>query len=179
MSETYVALIRGINVGKAKRVAMAELRERLAGIGYRDVRTLLNSGNVVFRAKARSAAEAAARIEGVLANDIGVPARVLVLTADELAQACAESPLGDVATDPTRLFVTFLLQPADRSKLELLTRQEWAPESLAVGSRAAYVWCPEGLMASRLTPEIARLLRDAATTRNWATVTKLQALAGG
>ncbi len=82
-----------------------------------------------------------------------------------------------VASDPSRLLVTVLSDPADRKKLEPLVRQDWAPERLALGRRVAYLWCPDGLLASRLPEAVGRVLGDAATTRNWATMTKLHALA--
>ena len=88
--DTRVALIRGINVGKAKRVAMADLRAELEKLGYEDVRTLLNSGNVVFTVPAKSQGDPAARVEEVLEKRLRVPARVVVLTAAELARAVDE-----------------------------------------------------------------------------------------
>jgi uncharacterized protein (DUF1697 family) len=177
MPPTHIALIRGINVGKAKRVAMADLKAAVEGLGYRDVRTLLNSGNVVFTSRAEPAA-AAARIATALVEHTGVAARVTVLTADELAAAVAENPLLPVA-DPTRLLVAVFNAPADRSRVEPLSKQDWGPERLAVGVRVAYLWCPDGLLASRLPEAVGRALGDAVTTRNWATVLKLHALVAG
>ncbi len=172
-----VALFRGINVGRAKRVSMADLRTLVEGLGYRDVRTLLNSGNVVFTAPGVAPGDAAARIEEALPARVGFSARVTVLTAAELAAAVDENPLLAVANDPTRLFAAVLTNPADRRRLEPLQKQDWAPEVLAVGTRVAYLWCPEGLLASKLTEAVGKALGDAVTTRNWATLTKLHALA--
>jgi uncharacterized protein (DUF1697 family) len=172
-----VALLRGINVGRAKRVAMADLRTLVESLGYTDVRTLLNSGNVVFTAPRAAPGKAAARIEGALAEGLGISALVTVFTAAELAAAVRDNPLLEVAGDPSRHFVAFLSDPADRRRLEPLAGQDWAPEVLALGPRVAYIWCPAGLLASRLSEAVARVLGDAVTTRNWATVTKLHALA--
>lgn len=179
MTRRHVALIRGINVGKAKRVAMADLRALVEGLGYRDVRTLLNSGNVVFTASASDRRDPAARIEGAMTKALGVSARVTGVTAEELAALVAENPLGKIATDPTRLLVTVLMDPADRKRLLPLARQDWAPEAFGVGMRAAYVWCPKSMLESPLFTAVTRLLGDGATTRNWATITKLHALVGG
>jgi uncharacterized protein (DUF1697 family) len=176
MAGRQVALIRGINVGRAKRVAMADLRALVEDLGYGDVRTLLNSGNVVFTAPGTAPNAAAARIEEGLATRLGVSARVMVLTAEELAAAVAGNPLLDVADDPSRLLISVLADPADRSRLEPLAGQDWAPEVFALGVRVAYLWCPAGLLASRLPEAVGRLLGDAVTTRNWATLTKLNAL---
>ncbi len=178
MAGRLVALLRGVNVGKAKRVAMADLRAALEGLGYRDVRTLLNSGNVVFTAPRATPAAVAAGIEKVLATGLGVSSRVTVLTAAEVA-AAAECPLLEVADDPSRLLVAFLRDPADRAKVEPLLKQDWAPDALAVGPRVAYLWCPDWMIDSRLAEAVGRALGDGVTTRNWATVLKLHALAEG
>jgi uncharacterized protein (DUF1697 family) len=174
-----VALLRGINVGRAKRVAMADLRAAVEGLGYKDVRTLLNSGNVVFTAPRGSPRDAATRIEKALAAGLGVSSRVTVLTTAEVATAVAECPLLEVADDPSRLLVAFLRDPADRPKVEPLLKQDWPPEALAVGRRVAYLWCPGGMIDSRLAEAVGRALGDGVTTRNWATVQKLRALAEG
>jgi uncharacterized protein (DUF1697 family) len=178
MAGGQVALIRGINVGRAKRVAMADLRALVEGLGYRQVRTLLNSGNVVFTAPRATPASAAARIEKAMAEGLGVSARVVGISAEDLATAVADNPLAGVADDPSRFLVAFLADPAARAKLEPLLEQDWAPEALAAGPRVAYLWCAGGILASRLLEAVNRALGDGVTTRNWATVTKLAALAG-
>jgi uncharacterized protein (DUF1697 family) len=171
-----VALLRGINVGRAKRVAMADLRALVEGLGYGDVRTLLNSGNVVFTAPGAASSNAAARIEESLATRLGIPARVIVLTAGELAAIVADNPLLEIADDPSRLLVAVLNDRKDRKRLEPLLKQDWAPDVLALGKRVAYLWCCDGILASPLAEAIGRLLKDAATTRNWATILKLHTL---
>ena len=176
---THVAFLRGINVGRAKRVAMADLRELVAGLGYRDVRTLLNSGNVVFSMPRSNRGDPAPRIEKALVTRLGVSSRVSVLTAAELTAAVTTNPLASVADDPTRLLVTVLARPADRVRLEPLARQDWTPEALALGTRVAYLWCAEGILASRLLGAVGGVLGDAVTSRNWATMTKLLALTEG
>lgn len=176
MPNRYVGLLRGINVGRAKRVAMADLRALVAGLGFGDARTLLNSGNVVFTGPRVAPDKAALRIEKALASELGVSARVMVLTAEEVADAVAENPLTDVAHDPSRFLVAIPAKPADREKLTSLVTQDWGAERLAVGTRVAYLWCPDGILASRLLASVNRTLRDAVTTRNWATMQKLHAL---
>jgi len=172
----HVVLLRGINVGRAKRVAMADLRALIEGLGYGDVRTLLNSGNVVFTASAVPSTHAASRIEESLATKLGISARVTVLTAVELAGIVADNPLLEIAGDPSRLLVAVLNDPTDRAKLEPLLKQEWAPDVLAIGGRVAYVWCSGGILDSRLVQAVGPVLGNTATTRNWATILKLHAL---
>lgn len=171
-----MALLRGINVGTAKRVAMADLRALVEDLGYGDVRTVLNSGNVVFSAPDAAAVDADAGIQAAVAERLGVSCRVVVLTAAELAAVVADNPLLPVADNPSRLFVAVLADPAERALLGPLAEQDWAPEVLAVGTRAAYLWCPGGMAVSRLADAVGRVLGDGVTTRNWATMAKLRAL---
>ena len=171
----HVALLRGINVGKAKRVAMADLRALCEALGYGDVKTLLNSGNVIFSAP-RADAKAAARIQKEIATRLGFSCRVLVLTATELDEIVAENPFAEGETSPSRFLVTVLANASDRARVESLAKQDWGTERLGVGSHAAYLWCPNGILESRAVLAISRLLGDAATSRNWATITKLHAL---
>ncbi|HVS63477.1 MAG TPA: DUF1697 domain-containing protein [Thermoanaerobaculia bacterium] len=171
-----VALIRGINVGRAKRVPMAELREALTERGFENVRTLLNSGNVVFDADG-SARSNASTVQEVIEERFGVTARVLGLATSELATVVDENPLAGIADDPSRLMVVVAFDPDRLSALEPLAEREWGSEQLAVGSRAAYLWCPAGILASEANEAVGRALGDGATTRNWRTTLKLQALA--
>lgn len=179
MSDRRVALLRGINIGSAKRVAMADLRALVEGLGYTDVRTLLNSGNVVFTAPARVRGDAAAKIERALVSETGVTSRVAVLTAAELDAIVAGNPLLEVADNHSRLHAAVLYDPADASALAPLLRERWAPEAMALGPRAAYVWCPEGVIDSQVLKAIGRVVRDRVTVRTWATMLKLHALTEG
>lgn len=172
----HVALLRGINVGRAKRVAMADLRALVEGLGYGNVRTLLNSGNVVFTVPGSAKGDIASRIEKAIATQLGVSSRVTVITAAELAVIVEENPLLDIAHDPSRLLVAVLNDKTDRARLEPLLKEDWAPDALALGQRVAYMWCAGGLLESPLADRVGRVLRDAVTTRNWATILKLQAL---
>lgn len=176
MAVTLVALIRGIKVGRAKRVAMADLRQLVAALGYRDVHTLLNSGNVVFTHSRGGTQSAATRLEEGLATQLGVAARVIVLTADELQVVVNENSILDRMSDPARMQVCFVQNPAILSTAKPLLGQDWQPEALALGSRAAYVWCRDGILESRVLPALGKALGDAATARNWSTVDKLLAL---
>ncbi len=176
---THIALLRGINVGKAKRVAMADLRGLVESLGYGGARTLLNSGNVVFEAPDVEAAEAAARIERGLVERLGVAARVVVITADELAQIVAGNRLVPRATDPARMMVGFVADPADLGRLDALLEEDWSPAALAVGTRAAYLWCPDGIMDTPLTQAAGKALGERVTLRNWSTTLKLLELARG
>ena len=175
-TELQVALLRGINVGTAKRVAMADLRKMMGDLGYTDVRTVLNSGNVVFRASPGAGASAAALIEETLVLKLGVAARATVLTAAEFGQIMEQNSLLKEGADPSRLLVAVLADPADLSRLQPLLVQQWGLEGLAAGQRAAYLWCPAGVLASRAAAALGALLGDAVTSRNWSTMHKLSVL---
>ena len=175
MNNTQIVLLRGINVGRAKRVAMADLRAMLEELGYEHVRTLLNSGNVVLKGGASS--DVAARIEEALLKRLGVSSRVTVLAAAELTAVVHDNPMLDIANHPSRLQVAFLADPADRPRLESLLEQDWQPEALSLGMRVAYMWCPNGLSKSALGKAVGKVLKDRVTTRTWSTVLKLHALA--
>ena len=177
--DIHIALLRGINVGKSKRVAMGDLRALLEQLGYGDVRTLLNSSNVVFSGPVGAGAAAGARIEKAMAARLHVAARVTVITAAELATIISENPLIGTATNPSRYMVSVLANPAHRRRLAPLAKQDWRPEAFAMGARVAYLWCPDGILASRLHVAVARALGDGVTGRNWATMTKLHALVQG
>jgi uncharacterized protein (DUF1697 family) len=172
----YIALLRGINVGRAKRIAMADLRTLIGELGYHDVQTVLNSGNVVFGAAAIRPAAAAAAIAEALVLKLGVASRVTVLGADELAGVMADNPLLPLATDHARLLAFILANPDDRTLIEPLCERDWAPGALALGARAAYVWCPSGVLDSAAAAALGKQLGDATTSRNWSTLCKLQAL---
>lgn len=175
-SQRYIALIRGINVGRAKRVAMADLRKLIGDLGYRDVRSVLNSGNLVFAADGVTPGAAAAAIEEQLVLKLGVAARVLVLSREELATVLAENTLVEQASDHARLLVFILGDAALRDAIAPLCEQAWGQEALALGQRAAYVWCPEGVLASAAATALGKQLGDTTTSRNWNTLCKLYAL---
>ena len=171
---TRVALLRGINVGKAKRIAMADLRRMFEDLGYQDVRTLLNSGNVVFTAPRPG--DDAARIEAALPKKLGVGARVTVLSGSEVIEAVRANPLKTIADNPSRLLVVAPRDPRAIARLKPLLRERWAPEALALGKRVAWLWCGRGILGSRLWTAVERALEKEVTARNMATMTKLRDL---
>jgi uncharacterized protein (DUF1697 family) len=177
-SKRYIALLRGVNVGRAKRVAMADLRKLIGDLGYTDVRSVLNSGNVVFSGPAKPQEEVAAEIEEALVLKLGVAARTLVLDSAELAAIVAANPLLDRAGDHARLLIFILGHSHARQAIEALCRQDWHPGAVALGERAIYVWCPDGILDSAAAATLGKELGDTTTSRNWSTLSKLHALCG-
>jgi uncharacterized protein (DUF1697 family) len=175
----YVALLRAVNVGGRNKIAMARLRELLEGLGYGEVRTHLQSGNAVFTADGSSPGRVTNEVEGALASEAGLVAKVLVRTRAELERVVAENPLLDLAGDHARLLVTFLSQTPDRDLLGELAPADFEPDVFAVGEREIYVWYPEGVRATKLSNAFwEKRLGVIATGRNWNTVTRLLELAG-
>jgi uncharacterized protein (DUF1697 family) len=175
----YVALLRGINVARNRRVPMADLRGWLTDLGYADVRTHLQSGNAVFRSGKR-ADTVAREIEVRLARETGFAIDCVIRTAAELRAIVAADPFGGVATNPSRYMLSFLAERPDPARLPDLDPAAYEPERFHVGDREIYLWCANGLRESTLFGEFAeKRLGVVATVRNWNTVTKLLAMAGG
>jgi uncharacterized protein (DUF1697 family) len=178
-SKRYIALLRGVNVGRAKRIAMADLRQLIADLGYLDVRSVLNSGNVIFSGPDRPREAIATAIEEGLVLKLGVAARTLVLDADELADIVAGNPLLGVADDHARLLVSIVPDPRACESIAASCEQDWHPGAVALGKHAVYIWCPDGVLASPAAAALGKALGDATTSRNWATLLKLHALCTG
>jgi uncharacterized protein (DUF1697 family) len=172
----FVALFRGINVGKAKRIAMADLRALLESLGYGGVRTLLNSGNAVFSAPDAPQARHAQAIQEAVRSQLGVDALVVVKSAKDMAAVVAGNPLIEHADDASRLLVALTSHAQALAAVDSLAQADWGPEKLHVGQHAAYVWCANGILESKLAVALLKELAAGGTTRNWATVEKIHAL---
>jgi len=155
---------------------MADLRKLVENLGYRNVRTLLNSGNVVFTVSRAVSGDPAIRIEKAIEARLGVSTRVTVLTGKEVAAAVRDNPLASIAHDPARLLVMAYPEPKARALLEPLLAERWAPEALSLGARVAYLWCAGGIVKSPLWTAANRSLASAGTARNMTTMGKLLAL---
>lgn len=170
-----VVLLKGVNVGGGKRVPMADLAAILSGLGCAGVRTLLNSGNAVCVSQ-EPPRRLEAAVRGALLERLSVDTPVIVVTESGLAAVIEENPLGAVCTDPSRLLVVFPQRADALPPLTGLVRLARPPERFALGTHAAYLWCPNGSLQSEVGKALlGREGRDV-TTRNWATVLKLQAL---
>ena len=171
-----VALFRGINVGRARRIAMADLRTLFAALGYRGIATVLNSGNVIFEAGQGDGAEHGHRIRDAVREELRVDAPVLVVPAGDFSAIRSANPMGTIATDPSRLLVAFPADAATLAELVLMATSDWTPDLLMTGPKAGYLWCPTGALAGPLFPAVNRFLGERVTTRNGATMDRIQAL---
>jgi uncharacterized protein (DUF1697 family) len=176
---TSIVFLRGINLGKARRVQMAALRELLAGHGHENVRTLLQSGNVILDSRS-TGAKLERELERELEAGLGFRVDVFVRTRDELGKIVARNPLASVADDPAKYLVTFLRARLDPAVSRRLRALDLAPERLAIYGRELYTWHPGGLARTELRKHLTdRVLGVSSSGRNWSTVTKLLELVDG
>ncbi|MFD4609045.1 DUF1697 domain-containing protein [Streptomyces sp. NPDC058440] len=170
----YVALLRGVNVGGRAKIAMKDLRELFGEMGFDEVQTYLQSGDVVFADPAGAApGELRERIEKRLSDGLGVPAGVLLRTGESPARTVAANPYLDREDDPTKLHVTFLAERA----AALQTPAAETAEFTLVGDEI-HLHVPGGYGRTKLNNTfIERRLGIAATTRNWKSVNALHELA--
>lgn len=175
----YVALLRGINVGKARQIGMPQLSELLTARGHANVRTHLRSGNVVLDSPLAEA-ELVADLEQAIQQEFGWAVPVVVRTGAELADVIAADPLGAVATDPARYLVTFLPGPPAPARVAALPPVGDGGGEYLVRGRELYLWLPDGIAGTPLGAwKWDRLLGVAGTGRNWNTVTRLGELSSG
>jgi uncharacterized protein (DUF1697 family) len=172
-SKTSVALLRGINLGARNRVAMKDLRALIEELGGENVRTYLQSGNVVFGGRALTEAAIAKGIR----ESLGVDVKVLVRTKAELAKVVRGNPFAKA--DLSTLHVTFLDAAPDKARAKKLAEQTFEPDEFEVTGPEVYLRCPNGYGRSKLSNAfLEKQLGVAGTTRNWKTVTALAELAG-
>jgi uncharacterized protein (DUF1697 family) len=175
--QTYVALLRGINLGSRNRVSMPELRTLFEELGAEEVSTYVQSGNVVFRSS-DTATKLAKAIEGRIERDLGLEVTVLVRTKAQLKKLHAGNPFARRGKE-LALHVTFLADTPSRSRVRELAQKEFAPDEFRVVGREVYLHCPNGYGRSKLSNAFfEKQLGVAATTRNWKTVSQLAELAG-
>jgi uncharacterized protein (DUF1697 family) len=174
IAKTWIVLLRGINVNPSTKVAMSDLRALLGELGYRDVRTLLLSGNVLLSSPKRPAV---APIEASIASVTGVKSKVVVLSLRDFREIADANPLLDVSDDLSKLVVTFLDGDVAPGKVERPSEDELAPEQLVITTRAIYQWCPDGILKSKLKPSWWRQFGSTLTARNVRTVNRILAAA--
>lgn len=173
---SFVALLRGVNVGKAKRVPMADWRKQLGELGYTHVATLLNSGNAVFGAARAPSREYAAAISAAIERGLKISVPVVVKSSVEFKAIVAENPFTTRKADHSRVLVVFTQEQSALRDLASLGRLASAADEFVVGKHAAYLHCPGGILLSRVGSALLGKPGESATTRNWATTMKLQVL---
>ena len=174
----YVALLRGINVGGNNMLPMKELKELLEKEACSEVRTYIQSGNVIFRCAMTDTARLEKRLAAAVSKSHGFEPRVLVLTHGEIESAAKSNPFPEAVEDPKRLHLFFLTGTPEKPDLKTLEALKTKSERFALNGRIFYLHTPDGFGTSKLAVRAERLLGVEATARNWRTVTTLLEMAG-
>lgn len=174
----YVALLRGINVGGKNRLLMADLAEMFARAGCADVRTYIQSGNVVFAAGAAAAGRVPRAVPAMVLERFGFAPSVIVRTGSEVAGVVAGNPFLEEGADPAALHVGFLDGAPSAARIASLDPDRSPGDRFAVKGREMYLHLPNGVARSKLTNAyLDRALATMSTFRNWRTVLKLAEMA--
>jgi uncharacterized protein (DUF1697 family) len=174
---TFVVLLKGVNVGKARRVPMADFKGSLLELGCTKVTTLLNSGNAVIKHPKAEADALAKKIAAALARRFGFDVPVIVKSGTEFNCVVAENVLLVPAEEHPRVLVAFAQSKEALSALGTLSKYISEPEQFLLKGQAAYLYCAGGILDSQAAKAILGVIGKSVTTRNWATVLKLHALA--
>jgi uncharacterized protein (DUF1697 family) len=175
-----IIMLRGVNLGKANRVAMPALRTALAEAGFEDVRTYVQSGNIALEAGRLGTDKLITRVTGVLDDGFGIRVPIVARSAKELAATVEANPFPEQAKQqPKLLQVTFRSEPVTDELLETLSARAADSERIAGVGRELYSWHPDGIARSKLAAGLTGKAAVAATARNWSTVLALLELAGG
>ena len=175
----YISLLRGINVGGHKLVAMAKLRASFAALGFEQVETYIQSGNVVYRTKKTSTAKLSSVIERKLVEDFGFEVLVITRTREELEKAITGNPfVKEKGIDPEKLHVSFLYEAPAPEALQVLASLTKTPDRSEVVGAELYLYLPNGMAKSSLANNaIERKHLKRSTVRNWRTVHALYQMA--
>ena len=172
----FAALLRGINVGTAKRVSMAELKKMLEELGYENVATLLNSGNVVFSADRAPPSKVAATIRSAIEKRFGIDVPVIVKSAAEFSKIVADNPFTAKDVDHSLVLVAFTQDAEALASLKPIAPLAKAPDQFVMGKNAAYLHVPRGSMKSKAGVALLGKAGSSATSRNLATTLKIASL---
>lgn len=172
MNNTFVVLLRGINVSGQRTIRMAELRERLQAMGFEAVRTYLQSGNVILQSNEQDVECLAARIRAMIQSDFGHEVQVLVLAERSLREMVESNPLAPVGAEDGNLYhATLLFGVVANAALERLTLPLQVGERAQLVGRTIYLYCPGGYGKTKLNNSyFERKLSIPATTRNWRSI---------
>ncbi|RIJ77742.1 DUF1697 domain-containing protein [Nakamurella silvestris] len=174
----YVLLLHGVNVGGNRKVPMADLRQVLGDLGFRDVATHLNSGNAVFGTDRTDVRALVSQIHAALERQLGLDIQLQLRTAAQLEQVIAENPLPEATAEPARFVVVFLDHELPSNALDSFDATRFPDEVVAGGGGHLYLWYRNGIGTSKLTlASLGKEIKTAGTARNWNSVEKLRAMA--
>lgn len=173
---TWIALLRGINVGGRNTIKMDDLRELLKSLGFSNARTYIQSGNVVFDAPNRSAAELGDMIADAVEKSRGFRPSVHLVTPDRFERAIEENPYPEADDAPKSVHLFFLASSPSNPELEKLDALRAPTERFHLADDVFYLHAPNGIGRSKLASSVERTLGVGTTARNWRTCRKLQAM---
>lgn len=180
MATTYTALLRGINLGGRNRLPMKELMQLFTDAGCGNVRSYIQSGNVVFEADEKVAEQLPARVGTAIAERFGFEAPLLLRTAKQIDNVVRNNPFLQAGAPEEALHVLFLAGPPEPSRVDSLDQDRSRPDAFAVRGQEVYLWLPGGVARTRLTNEyFDSKLATTSTGRNWRTVLKLREMMRG
>ncbi|MEO0533852.1 MAG: DUF1697 domain-containing protein [Cyanobacteria bacterium P01_A01_bin.123] len=174
---TYIALLRGINVGGKHRLPMGELIETLQDLDLHHIKTYIQSGNVVFQTDSANATELGNKISDVISNTHGFRPNTCLLKLDELERAIASNPFPEAEAEPKTLHFYFLASVPEAPNLDALESLVKNSERFKLKEQVFYLHTPNGIGRSKLAAQVEKLLGVAATARNWRTVSQILTLA--
>jgi uncharacterized protein (DUF1697 family) len=177
---TYISMLRGINVSGQKIIKMDALKALYENLGLVNVRTYVQSGNVLFESRPTDEAKLSGLIAGGIKKAFDHSVVVVLRTRSELQAVVKNNPfLKEREIDPTKLHVTFLFEAPDREALSQLQAVKDKTDKIKVGPREVYLYCPQGYGRTKYSNNfLERTLKVSATTRNWNTVNALLGMAG-
>jgi uncharacterized protein (DUF1697 family) len=176
---TYISILRGINVSGHKLIKMEALRKLYESLGFRNVKTYVQSGNVIFTAKAGDLVKLGQKISQQIEKDFSFEVPVIVLSIEKLGQIIESSPfLNNTDKDRAFLHVTFLSSKPGKYDLDAIEEKKQKGEELVITDNAVYLYCPHGYGNSKLSNSFFEAkLKVGATTRNWKTTNELLRIA--
>lgn len=177
--ETYIAILRGINVGGKNKIKMADLRENLSDLGFKNVETYIQSGNIIFDFDKKNPLELAKQIKSMIKSSFGFDVPVIVIEGEEFVKIWSENPFTKKEDfEIKHLHVTFLAEKPNSKLINEITDFDDSPNQLLMNEKVAYLICPNGYSKTKLTNDFfEKKLKTTATTRNFKTVTKIAELA--
>ena len=175
---TYVALLRAINLGSVNKISMPELKTMFEALGHKDVRTYVQSGNVVFDAARTTSKKLARQIEEAVSGNFRHDISVIIRTASQMERVATGNPFASQGVSPQALHAMFFAETVPKSAIKSIDPDKWFPDQFEIRGRDMYLFLPNGMGRARLsTGHFEKTLGVRGTARNWNTVNKLRELA--
>ncbi|WP_375579798.1 DUF1697 domain-containing protein [Marivirga tractuosa] len=170
-----IAILRGINVGGKRKILMADLKELMGTLGYQNIQTYIQSGNLIFNADDKLQNKGIEQeLENAILKKFSFEVPVIVLSKDNIESALAKNPFYKADADINKLHLTFLNELPEKDKLAFVESLDFAPDQFKIIGKNAFIYCEDSYHKSKLTNDFfEKKLKVKATTRNWKTVLKL------